>query len=76
MSKKRSRAMCVIRIAETDDLRNLAKARALVGNLKGVLTAEDNHVLQILTVEYDPDRIELNAIRDTVKKIVSHDHVH
>ena len=76
MSKKRSRAICVIRIAETDDLRNLAKARAVVGNLKGVLMAEDNHILQILTVEYNPDRIELNAIRDTVKKIVSRNPLH
>jgi hypothetical protein len=67
--KKKSRALCTIRICEVDDLARLEEARTVVRGLEGVTTAEADHVLQILTVEYDPDRIELNEIRNAVKKM-------
>jgi len=66
--EKKSRGLCTIRICEVDDLGRLEEARAVVRGLKGVMMAEADHVLQILTVEYDPDRIELNTIRNVVKK--------
>jgi hypothetical protein len=69
MQEKKSRAMCTIRIWETDDPSRLEKARMAVKNLKGVSNSEADHILQMLTVEYDPKRITLDAVRNSVKKV-------
>jgi hypothetical protein len=67
MSKKRSRAMCTIRISESDDLGSLEKARAVASRLEGVVKSESDHALQILTVEYDSETITVEEIRNAVK---------
>ena len=67
LDEKRSRAMCTIRISEIDP-GGLEKARAVVSNLTGVVKSDADHILQMLTVEYDPERITLNEIRSAVRK--------
>jgi len=69
MPSKRNRAMCTIRISESDDLSRLEKARLLVSKLEGVVTSEADHTFQILTVEYDPETITLEEIRNSVKRL-------
>ena len=68
MSRKKSRAMCTIRIPETDDLSRLEKARAIAARLEGVVKSEADHTLQMLTIEYDPEKITLDEIRNAVKR--------
>jgi hypothetical protein len=60
--------MCTIRISEIDDLSRLEKARAAVSNLKGVVKSDADQVSQMLTVEYDPDRITRDEIRNAVRR--------
>jgi hypothetical protein len=69
MQERKSRAMCIIRVWATDDPGRLEKARMAVKNLKGVSKSEADHILQMLTVEYDPKRITLDAIRNSVKNV-------
>ena len=69
MSEKRNRALCTFHIAETDDPARLEKARAAVAKLKGVKRTEADHTLQMLTVNYDPEKITLEDIRKTVNRI-------
>jgi len=68
MPKKRSRAICTIHIADLTDLSKLERARVVVSRLKGVVTLEADHVLQILTIEYDHETITLEEIRNEVKR--------
>lgn len=68
MREKKSRAMCIIHIWEVDDPGRLEKARTAVNNLKGVLKSEADHILQMLTVEYDPERITLDEIRNSARR--------
>ena len=67
MSENRSRAMCTIRIPEMDDLSRLEKARAVASRLEGVVKSEADHTLQMLTIEYDPQKITLEEIRNAVR---------
>jgi len=69
MPKKRSRAICTIRIAESADLSKLERARVAVSKLKGIVALEPDHVLQILTIEYDHETITLEDIRNAVKRV-------
>ena len=69
MPKKRTRAICTIHIAESADLSKLERARVVVSKLKGVMTLDADHVLQILTIEYDHETITLEEIRNEVKKV-------
>ena len=62
-----SRAMCTIRVPEADDPRRLERARSAAENLNGVVKSEANHIVQMLTVEYDPERTTWETIRKVVK---------
>ncbi|HKM75548.1 MAG TPA: heavy-metal-associated domain-containing protein [Candidatus Bathyarchaeia archaeon] len=66
---KKSRALCTIRVWEVDDPGRLEKARKVVQNLKGVVKVQANYILHLLTVESDPEKITLDEIRNSVKKI-------
>ena len=68
MPKKRSRAICTIHIGDATDLGKLERARVVVSKLRGVVTLEADHVLQILTIEYDHKTITLEEIRNVVKR--------
>jgi len=59
--------MCTIRVAEADDPRRLERARSIAENLSGVVKSEANHIVQMLTVEYDPEKTTLDTIRKAVK---------
>jgi hypothetical protein len=69
MPKTRSRAICTIQIAESADLSKLERARVIVSKLKGIVTLEADHVLQILTIEYDHETITLEEIRNAIKRV-------
>jgi len=66
---KKSRALCTIRIWEVDDPGRLEKAKKVVRNLKGVVKVQTDHISQVLTVEYHPERITLDEIRNSVTQI-------
>jgi len=67
---KKSRAMCTIRVWGANDSGRLEKARKVVRNLKGVTKVQAYQLLNVLIVGYDPERIALNEIRDSVRQIV------
>jgi len=69
MPKKRSKAICTIHIGDATDLGKLERARVVVSKLRGVVTLEADHVLQILTIEYDHETITLEEIRNEVKRV-------
>ncbi|MGO9646020.1 MAG: hypothetical protein ACLPY5_14915 [Candidatus Bathyarchaeia archaeon] len=66
---KKSRALCTIRIWEVDDPGRLEKAKTVVHNLKGVVKVQADHISHMLTVEYHPERITLDEIRNSVTQI-------
>ena len=66
MSGKRIRALGIFHLEETDDPRRLERARAAVAKLQGVRSSEADHTSQVLTVNYDPGKITLEEIRNTV----------
>ena len=67
---KKSKAICSIRVWEVDDPGRLKKAGTIVRNLKGVEKVQADHISHVLTVEYHPERITLDEIRNSVMKIV------
>jgi len=69
MPRKRGRAICTIHITESADLSKLERARVVVAKLKGVMTLEADHVLQILTIEFDHETITLEEIQNVVKRV-------
>ncbi|HUK29444.1 MAG TPA: hypothetical protein VLV31_13550 [Candidatus Acidoferrales bacterium] len=69
MPKKRNRAICIIRIAQSADLSKLERARVTVSKLKGIVTSEADHALQVLTVEYDHETISMEDIRRAVMRV-------
>ena len=68
MAHRRSRAMCTIRIMEANDPSSLERARAVAQNLNGVVKTEADHAVQMLTVEYNPEKTTLEAIRNGVRR--------
>lgn len=62
--------MCTIRIWGVDDSGRLEKARTVVRNLKGVAKVQAYNISNLLIVGYDPERITLNEIRNSVRQIV------
>ena len=69
MAHRRSRAICTIRIVEPNDPSRLERAKAVAQKLNGVTKSEADHAAQMLTVEYDPERITLEGIRDGVRRV-------
>ena len=69
MARRRNRAMCTIRIEEANDPSRLGRAKIVAQKLNGVIKSEANHALQMLTVEYDPERTTLEIIRNGVKRV-------
>ena len=69
MGKSKSRAICTIRVWEAGDPKRLGRAKAAAERLEGVVNSEANHMLQMLTVEYDPNRITLETIRAMVQSL-------
>jgi len=68
MPKAVSRAICTICVSESDDLGKLERARSRVVRLKGIVKSEADHVFQILTVEYDPEIVTLEEIRNLIRR--------
>ena len=66
---KKSKAICSIRVWDVDDPGRLTKAGKIVRNLKGVEKVQADHISHVLTVEYHPERITLDEIRNSVMKI-------
>jgi len=60
--------MCTIRIMEANDPSSLERARAVAQNLNGVVKTEADHAVQMLTVEYNPEKTTLEAIRNGVRR--------
>jgi hypothetical protein len=50
------------------DARRLEKIRESVSKIVGVFDAEAYHIIDMLTVEYDPDRVSLDQIRRAIKE--------
>ena len=69
MAHRRSRAMCTVRILEANDPSRLERAKAVAQNLNGVTKSEADHAVQMLTVEYDPQRTTLKTIRNEVRRV-------
>ena len=69
MPKKRSRAICSIRISESADLGKLERARVAVSKLKGIVALEADHALQVLTIEYHHETITMEEIQKAVKRV-------
>ena len=53
---------------EANDPSRLERARAVAQNLNGVVKSEADHAVQMLTVEYNPGRTTLEAIRNGVRR--------
>jgi copper chaperone CopZ len=62
------KAKSIIRVADTKAPNGLENAKEAVSKIDGVYECEANHILQMLSVEYDEDRVTLDQIRRSVKR--------
>ena len=66
-SRGHRKAIAQIHVNGDDISCGLEEAKVLVFRLKGVLNVESNHVSETLVIEYDPDKVTLDQIRETIK---------
>jgi copper chaperone CopZ len=59
----------VIHIPSNEAPCGLEKIRESVSKIVGVFDTETNHVNELLTVEYDQDRVSLDQIRCTINEV-------
>jgi copper chaperone CopZ len=50
----------------------LEKARGAVSEIPGIFDVDANHLSNLLTIDYDQDRVSLAQIRRTIKEACEH----
>ncbi len=67
---RQTKARAILRLQEKDDDDPVRGARVqqILNNTEGVFRADINHLTNILSVEYDPDKISLAKIKRSIAK--------
>ena len=50
----------------------MEKARGAVSEIPGIFDVDANHLSNLLTIDYDQDRVSLAQIRRTIKEACEH----
>ena len=62
----------LIHVASSGARCQLEKARGAVSEIPGIFDVEANHLSNLLTIDYDQDRVSLAQIRRTIKEACEH----
>jgi copper chaperone CopZ len=66
-------AKSLIHVASSEVPCGLEKAREAVSKIPGIFDVDANHLNDLLTIDYDQDRVTLARIRRTIREACNHD---
>jgi hypothetical protein len=67
-----SKAILRLPIENKQDLAQTSKIIPILNALQGVFSVEINHVTNMISIEYDAQKITLEEIRSKIRETISH----
>jgi len=71
-SSNSAKATLRIPIENAQDLAQTSKIIPILNALRGVLSVEINHVTNMISIEYDDQKISLDEIRSKIRETILH----